>query len=76
MLVSSKQLLFQNPLQIVDAVNEVLDSGDEHGMGVIIQRFIESDYSEVVFSCNPLTGVAKPVIEICRGRGEQLVSEK
>ena len=64
--------------ELIAAVKEVRASANivvsGGGMGIIIQQFIEPDYAGVVFSCNPVTGEHAPIIELCQGRGEQLVS--
>ena len=44
-------------------------------MAVIVQKFIEPDYAGVLFTCHPLSGNDQEMfLEICKGRGENLVS--
>lgn len=44
-------------------------------MALVIQQFIESDYAGVLFTAHPLTGGDhEMLIEVCKGRGENLVS--
>ena len=44
-------------------------------MGVVVQEMVDSDYSGVCFTINPVTGVDKEMlIEVVKGLGENLVS--
>lgn len=44
-------------------------------MAVVIQKFIEPDFAGVLFTAHPLNGSDQQMlIEVCRGRGERLVS--
>lgn len=52
---------------------------DKHQVGkplhsVIVQEFIEADFSGVLFTCNPVTAEKQIIIEAIEGVGEQLVS--
>ncbi|WP_342481859.1 PEP/pyruvate-binding domain-containing protein [Paenibacillus sp. FSL L8-0340] len=64
-----KTVIIQYSTQLPAAVAEV----HEGSIPVIIQTFIEPDYSGVLFSCNPLTGESEIIIELVEGRGEALV---
>ena len=60
------------------AIEEVLNSSFNSmqpnvRMAVIIQKFIQPEYSGVSFSCHPLNGGSKPVIEFVRGHCSWLV---
>ncbi len=58
---------------LIDTIKEVYLSGPS--MGIIIQELIESDYSGVFFSSNPITYSKKCGILSCiKGMGEKLVS--
>ncbi|MDF2815619.1 MAG: hypothetical protein K0Q81_1819 [Paenibacillus sp.] len=61
--------------QLADALEQVLSSGGSNAdqLGVIIQTYVESEYSGIVFSVDPISGVQLPVIEAVRGRGELVV---
>lgn len=59
--------------ELPDAVATVFKSADPDKMAVIIQRFIDADFSGVVFSKDPVTHESAPVIEIVKGTGEQMV---
>ncbi|WP_137791896.1 PEP/pyruvate-binding domain-containing protein [Bacillus sp. E(2018)] len=61
--------------ELQEAVKKVLNSDESnHSMGVIVQEFIQAEYSGVVFSCNPFTGNEQVLIEVVEGQGEKLVS--
>lgn len=50
-------------------------ANDSGGMAVIIQVMVETEWSGVAFSLNPVTGRNETVIEGVRGSGEQLVQD-
>jgi len=55
---------------------KILDVPEQlHGMGVIVQEMIDSEWSGVAFSIHPVTGRNETVIEGVRGSGEQLVQD-
>ncbi|QSF47354.1 PEP-utilizing enzyme [Paenibacillus tianjinensis] len=64
-----KSTVISHPSVLPSAVTLV----HENSIPVIIQIFVEPDYSGVLFSCNPVTGETDLNIEIVEGRGEQLV---
>ena len=64
-----KTIVISEPSELPAAVISV----HEGDIPVIIQTFIEPDYSGVLFSCNPVTGEPGLSIEMVEGRGEQLV---
>lgn len=69
-----KTLIIDNPENLVTAIYEVLEStNNQEEMAVIIQEFIEADYSGVVFSFNPINNQEDVVIEMAEGRGENIV---
>ncbi len=50
-------------------------AAEEIEMAVIVQKFIEPDYAGVLFTSHPLSGNDQEIfLEICKGRGENLVS--
>lgn len=59
--------------ELPNAVWNVLKSGAENKMAVIIQKFIDADFSGVAFSKDPVTYENEPVVEIVEGSGEKLV---
>lgn len=71
--VMSKEEAFENYIK-------VLESGINYGienMGVIVQEFIESEISGVVFSSNPINfSKNEMIISAVLGKGDKLVSGK
>lgn len=64
----------------VDSVNELdyiktVKSSHSIQMGVIIQEMVDPEYSGVVFTRNPLTGLDEVVVEAVEGLGDALVQE-
>ncbi|MEK5209701.1 PEP/pyruvate-binding domain-containing protein [Psychrobacillus sp. FSL H8-0510] len=70
-----KTIIINHPNNLPSAVYEVIGSNDsiQEEMAVIIQAFVEADYSGVVFSCNPISNQEDIVIELGEGRGENIV---
>lgn len=66
-----------NASELPAAFAQVRASGARGGgaarMGVIVQAFIEPDYSGVVLSADPVSGESRPLIELVAGRGSRLV---
>jgi pyruvate,water dikinase len=56
------------------AYRERLSVAGEVRMGVVIQEMVDADVAGVLFTRNPLTGVAELVIEASWGLGETVVS--
>jgi phosphohistidine swiveling domain-containing protein len=54
---------------------KTVKKGDSILMGVIIQEMIEPNYSGVVFTKNPLTGLDEVIVESVEGYGDALVQE-
>jgi hypothetical protein len=44
-------------------------------MAVIVQHMVNSLYSGISFSKNPLTGLSEIIIEACRGKGENILAK-
>ncbi len=64
---------------VIDAIKKVIDSNKDKntGMGIIIQKMIDSDISGLIFSSNPLTASKREtVISTVNGQGKELVSGK
>ena len=52
-------------------------SFDDFKMSVVVQEMIDSEFSGICFTLNPMTGNDKMMlIEVCRGLGENIVSGK
>ncbi len=45
-------------------------------IGVIVQEMVQSLYSGVVFSKNPLTGLSETIIEVGKGTGDEQIEAK
>lgn len=75
-------VIVSDKTEIKDAIEYVLNNNTDietdakYEMGIIIQEFIEAEWSGVGFSCNPVNGDSTPVIELCEGRGESIVDGK
>ena len=44
-------------------------------MAVIVQHMVNSKYSGISFSKNPLTGLTEIIIEACSGRGDNIIAK-
>ncbi|QWG70547.1 hypothetical protein EXW32_29950 (plasmid) [Bacillus mycoides] len=70
-----KTVIISSTDQLNNAIEDVLESaGNKNEMGVIIQKFIEPNFSGVVFSKHPVDETKGMVIEFSKGRGESVVS--
>ena len=60
------------------SIKKVLKSGKKHGgkMKVIVQEMVDSDYSGVLFTANPLGILNEAVIVAGRGLGENVVEDR
>lgn len=47
---------------------------DNHGMAVLVQEVAPVKKAGVMFTVNPITGENNPIIELCNGLGEDVVS--
>ncbi|MDF2670227.1 MAG: hypothetical protein K0R67_2533 [Paenibacillus sp.] len=69
-----ESIVIQRADELASALERVIHSGGmgEGQCGVLVQAFKEADWSGIVFSLDPLTGVQQPVIELTGGRGDQV----
>ncbi|MHA2425317.1 MAG: PEP/pyruvate-binding domain-containing protein, partial [Candidatus Thorarchaeota archaeon] len=54
---------------------KTIKNDDDVLMGVIIQEMVQPDYSGVVFTKNPMTGLDEVIVESVDGYGDALVQE-
>jgi len=68
-----KDNLFKSIIDVAQDARE--KSGDVGSFSIIVQEFVDADYSGVIFSRNPLGGV-EMVLEFNQGLGESVVGGK
>lgn len=54
-------------------INGITDNLEKPRMGVIIQEMVDPEFSGVLFTKNPLTGLDETIIEFVAGLGDKLV---
>lgn len=61
---------------VLDKINEVIESYDNYGGDVIVQEMIDSDFSGIIFTANPVGLLNEIVIVSGKGLGENVVEDK